>query len=272
MMSAHERADALKALTAIATEAGALVMAGYRRPDARRVEYKGAVDLVTDYDRASEELIRRRVAQSFPGCDLVAEEAGGSATGDRPVFYADPLDGTTNFSHGHPFFAVSIGLVCDGGMPELGVVVAPALGWTYTGARECGASRNGEPCRVSRIAVLDHALLATGFPYDRRTSPQNNFRAFVEIKKKAQGVRRCGAASLDLCLVADGVYDGYWEHKLRPWDLAAGTVIAQEAGGRVTDFDGERLDVRRGSLVASNGLIHQELLAALTVAEAMAPL
>jgi len=248
-------------------------MAGYRRPDARRVEYKGAVDLVTDYDRASEELIRKRIAKSFPGCDLIAEESGGRASGDRPVFYADPLDGTTNFSHGHPFFAVSIGLVTNGNIPEIGVVVAPALGWTYTAARECGATRNGEPCQVSRVALLDRSLVATGFPYDRRTSRENNFRAFIELKKKAQGVRRCGAASLDLCLVADGAYDGYWEHKLRPWDLAAGSVVVQEAGGQVTDFDGRTPnDIWKGSLVATNGQIHQELLTILAAAEAMEPL
>lgn len=269
-LSREERRDALDELTHIATDAAAVLMTGYRRRDTR-VEYKGAIDLVTDFDRASEDLIRARVARSFPGCDLVAEERGGEASGARPVIYADPLDGTTNFAHGHPFFAVSIGLAV-GSTLEAGVVVAPALGWTHAAARECGATRNSEVCRVSTVSTLDRALLATGFPYDRRTSPENNFRAFVELKKRAQGVRRCGAASLDLCLVGDGTYDGYWERKLKPWDLAAGMLVVLEGGGRVTGFGGEPPDFRAGLLVATNGIVHDELLHALAEAEALPPL
>jgi myo-inositol-1(or 4)-monophosphatase len=267
MLSPTDLRDALRELTAIATDAAGVLMSGYRRPGGTRVEFKGAIDLVTEFDRASEDLIRARVARSFPGIDLVAEERGGAVRGDRPVLYADPLDGTTNFAHGHPFFAVSLGLL-SGDTLEAGVVVAPALGWVHAAARGLGTTRNGEPCRVSATAVLDRALLATGFPYDRRTSPENNFRAFVELKRLAQGVRRCGSAALDLCLVADGTYDGYWERKLKPWDLAAGALMVQEAGGRVTGFAGEPPDVRGGSLVASNGWVHDELLAALAAAEA----
>jgi myo-inositol-1(or 4)-monophosphatase len=270
MLSPKERSETLHVLTAIAADAAVVLMQAWRRPGTR-IEYKGEIDLVTESDRASEALIRERVARSLPGVDLVAEEQGGVVHGDRPVLYADPLDGTTNFAHGHPFFAVSLGLLCGDAL-EVGVVVAPALGWTHAAARGLGATRNGEPCRVSETAVLDRALLATGFPYDRRTSPENNFRAFVDLKRKAQGVRRCGAASLDLCLVADGTYDGYWERKLNPWDLAAGALLVTEAGGRVTGFGGEAVDVRKGNLVASNGVLHDELLAALAEAEAKPPL
>jgi len=271
MLSAKERADAARELTAIATDAGALLMRAWRRPNATRVEYKGEIDLVTESDRASEAFIRERVAKLFPRFDVVAEEQGGVVHGDRPVLYIDPLDGTTNFAHGHPFFAVSIGLVSDGSL-EVGVVTAPALGWTYVSARGQGTRRNGEPCRVSSVPVLDRALLATGFPYDRRTSPENNFRAFVELKRRSQGVRRCGSAALDLCLVADGTYDGYWERKLKPWDIAAGTLMVLEAGGQVTGFAGEAIDVRTGCLVASNGIVHRELLQALAAAEALEPI
>lgn len=271
MLSLRERTDTLRELTRIANEAAAVVMSGYRRRGGTVVEYKGAIDLVTNYDRASEEIIRREITRSFPGYDLVAEESGGNARADRPVIYADPLDGTTNFSHGHPFFAVSLGLVV-GDQPEVGVVVAPALGWTHAAARDCGATRNGAPCQVSGTQMLDRSLLATGFPYDRRTSPRNNFRSFVQVKRRAQGVRRCGAAALDLCLVGDGTYDGFWEYKLRTWDLAAGAMVVLEAGGRVTLYEGARLDVRAGEIVATNGAIHDELLAAIAEAETLPPL
>jgi myo-inositol-1(or 4)-monophosphatase len=262
MLSLHERVEILRELEIIGQGAAAILMKGFRKPLAS-LEFKGAIDLVTEYDRASEAFIRAEVGRCLPDFDLVAEEEGGTVSGTRPVIYADPLDGTTNFSHGHPFFAVSIALT-SGDTLEAGVVIAPALGWTYAAARDHGATRNGEPCRVSAIGVLDRSLLATGFPYDRRTSPQNNLRAFVELKKRfAQGVRRCGAAAIDLCLVADGTYEGYWERKLRPWDLAGGAALVRAAGGRISDFVGGGGSVVSGHVVATNGLIHEALLAEL---------
>jgi myo-inositol-1(or 4)-monophosphatase len=173
----------------------------------------------------------------------------------------DPIDGTTNYAHGHPFWCVSIGLVAAEG-PALGVVVAPALQleWVADGTR---STRNGEGCRVSEQSELSQSLLATGFPYDRQTSSENNFAAFVHFKKITQGIRRCGSAAIDLCFVADGTYDGYWERKLKPWDMAAGIAMVRASGGRATAFDGGPLDVVSGYAIASNGKIHDAIVAEL---------
>lgn len=243
----------------IAREAGSLLLARWRTPVP--VRKKGAIDLVTEVDTASEALIRERLAAHYPDVPIVAEEGGGTP-GDGLVWYVDPLDGTTNFAHGHPFFAVSIAL-CSGPEPLLGVVVAPALGTVHAGARGLGAERNGEPCEVARTALLADGLGATGFPYDRATDPDNNLREFAALKLRSRGVRRCGSAALDLCLVADGTYGFYWEQKLNPWDLAAGACIVAEAGGRVTDWSGGPFDPQVGQIAATNGLLHDELLAAL---------
>lgn len=241
-----------------AREAAALAHRGWRtRPTA---EHKGRIDLVTRFDRESEILLRERLRASSP-FPVVGEEDGGErAPGqDAPTWYVDPIDGTTNFVHGHPFWCVSVGLLA-GERPLLGAVVAPSLGIEWTAVSGGPALRNGTPCAVSEVAVVDDALLATGFPYDRRTSPENNFDAFVAIKKKCQAVRRCGSAAIDLCLVADGTYDGYWEQKLKPWDVAAGAALVLSAGGRLTDYLGGAPSITAGQLVATNGRIHDELV------------
>lgn len=258
-----EGLDAIRVVfESAAREAARLVHGGYRRK--LDIERKGPVDLVTKFDRESETLIRQRLGEKL-SIALVGEEQGGAPAGT--AIYIDPLDGTTNFVHGHPFWCVSIGLV-DAGMPVLGVVVAPALGieWSgwvaATGERWCvrRASDGEETCSVSAVSRFEDALLATGFPYDRRTSADNNFDAFVVIKKKCQAVRRCGSAALDLCLVADGTYEGYWERKLRAWDIAGGAAIVRAAGGRVTDFDGGSGFLPSGHIVATNGALHEPLL------------
>ncbi len=248
------------ALLAVARESAAVLMEGFRRPG--EVEFKGPIDLVTRWDRASEDALRAALAQSFPGLLLVAEESAGAVVPDGLALWADPLDGTTNFVHGHPFFAVSIGLA-EGSSLLAAAVVAPALGLEWHGARGRGAFRNGIPCRVSATASLDRSLLATGFPYDNATNPLNNFAEFASLTKRSRGVRRCGAAALDLCLTADGTFDGYWERFLKPWDLAAGALLVSEAGGRTSDLDGAPADFRDGWMVASNGRVHDELVSAL---------
>lgn len=251
----HEFIDiALRA----AREAAALVHTGWRKNP--RAEHKGRIDLVTEFDRASERLLRDRLMAETP-FPFVGEEQGFAEGGGAhaATWFVDPLDGTTNFVHGHPFYCVSIGLLA-GENPVLGVVVAPALGLEWTGGAGIPATRSGERCGVSAVADFRDALLATGFPYDRGTSEDNNFDAFVTIKKKCQAVRRCGSAAMDLCLVADGTYDGYWEKKLCPWDVAAGAAIVVAAGGRISDYAGGPADILTGQLLATNGGIHDALV------------
>jgi myo-inositol-1(or 4)-monophosphatase len=248
-----------------ARAAASLVEVGWRTRPAS--DHKRAhADLVTRFDRESEVLLRDMLSRRAP-FPVVGEEQGGEpARGARAAtWYVDPLDGTTNFVHGHPFWCVSVGLLV-GAVPVLGVVVAPSLHIEWTGVAGENARRNGAICSVSDVAQLDDALLATGFPYDRRTSDDNNFDAFVAIKKKCQAVRRCGSAAIDLCLVADGTYDGYWEKKLGAWDVAAGSAIVLAAAGRITDHAGHPAKVTQGNVVATNGRIHEELVAELGAA------
>jgi myo-inositol-1(or 4)-monophosphatase len=225
-----------------------------------RIEKKGAIDLVTEHDVRTEQFIRGQLHLALPHHRVVAEEEGASG-GEGPVWYVDPIDGTTNFAHGHPFFAVSMGLYANG-VAQVAVVLAPALGKLFWGSRDAGAHVNSSPLRVSAARALSDALLATGFPYDRWTAEDQNLTEYGAVMRRAQGIRRCGAAALDLCFVAAGVYDGYWEQKLKPWDLAAGALLVELAGGRTTAYDGGAFDVESGSLVSSNGHIHEELVRA----------
>lgn len=255
--------DVLRVAIEIATHAGHVLMEGWRRAPA--IRKKGAIDLVTDFDLRSEALLRERMAAAFPSHALVAEEGEDRVGGEEWIWYVDPLDGTTNFAHGHFFFSVSLGLA-HRGRPTLGVVHAPALGTTWAGAIGRGCTRNGEPCRTSSASVLNEALVATGFPYDRATSPENNLREAVHIIPSVQGIRRCGSAALDLALVADGTYDGYWEQKLAPWDACAGMALVLAAGGTITDYDGAEPDARASRVVATNGPLHPALLSAVQTA------
>lgn len=249
-----------------ANEAAAHALLGFRAP--LDVEHKGRrTDLVTRFDRESEGILLRHLEKT--GLFVVGEESGGKTERGKPTFFVDPLDGTTNFVHGHPFFAVSVGLVVpssDGAeIPVVGVVVAPALGLVFEGVCNPrgdvlrGTTRSGVPSRVSSTTEIADGLFATGFPYDRATSEENNFAAFVAVKKRARGVRRCGSAALDLCLVSDGTYDGYWEKKLNPWDLAGGAALVRASGGKVTGLPKGPVDVRAGNILASNGLVHDQL-------------
>lgn len=241
----------------VAREAAVLASEGFRAP--KEVHRKGAIDLVTEYDTRGEALIIDRLSKMVPHIPIVGEEGGGDP-GASLTFYVDPIDGTTNYAHGHPFWCVSIGILDGQGAPVVGAVVAPALHVEWVGSIGNPSLRNGELCHVSKASKVEDSLLSTGFPYDRRTSPDNNFAQFLALKKRAQGVRRCGSAALDLCLVADGTYDGYWERKLKPWDLAAGACFVLGAGGRISNMEGGPVDIRDGHVVATNGLIHDELI------------
>jgi myo-inositol-1(or 4)-monophosphatase len=174
----------------------------------------------------------------------------------------DPLDGTTNFAHGHPVFAVSMGLYA-GREGLVGVVAAPAMGVTWWAARGHGCFRNGVPCRVTNTDALGDALCATGFPYDKWTNPDHNVRELDAFLTRTHGVRRGGSAAVDLAMVADGTFDLYWEQRLSPWDMAAGAVLVSEAGGTLSDYDGTAGDPLKGRLVATNGHLHAETLAVL---------
>jgi len=222
-----------------------------------------ATDLVTEWDTRIEALIDRELAARAPGVAILGEELGGAGGRQGERWVVDPVDGTVNFAHGLPLFGISIGFERDG-EPEAGVILAPALGWTWAAAKGQGATRNGAPIRVSTTSGIDRSLLVTGFPYDRRESSRNNFDAWTHMQRTAGAVRRLGAASLDLCFVATGWLDGYWEMKLKAWDLSAGAIIVREAGGRVTALDGGPFVSDSGEIVATNGAIHDGLLAELS--------
>jgi myo-inositol-1(or 4)-monophosphatase len=230
------------------------------------VVYKGAVDLVTQADRAAEDLIVGALREAFPSHTIVAEEGSGVDRGNGFTWFVDPLDGTTNFAHGFPVFAVSIALQDAQGLAA-GVVYDPLRDECFTAARGLGAALNGAPIRVSACPDLDHALLATGFAYDRRTAEDNNVMAFGTFIRRCQGVRRAGAAAIDMAYVACGRLDGYWEMKLHAWDAAAATLLVREAGGRATDYLGAETQpdgVDNWEVIATNGLFHPEMVAILS--------
>jgi myo-inositol-1(or 4)-monophosphatase len=251
----------------VAARAGALLSEGAFVAHAADAK-QNANDLVTEYDRRAEALIVGAIAERFPGDRVVAEEGGARGPAGGRRWLIDPLDGTTNFSHGLPFFCTSIAVEIDGELAA-GVVEAPALGWSFAAERGAGAwlsARGGAGATrlaVSGTAALSRALLATGFPTDNATDARNNFEQFVHLYKCTQGVRRVGAAALDLAMTAAGWFDGYWEMKLKPWDLAAGALLVTEAGGRVSAWDGGPFAVDAGEIVATNGRIHDELVHAL---------
>ncbi len=265
-ISLLERADFAAMALLVAEEAAQLVAAGHRsRPVPTE---KARHDLVTEFDRASEALLLARLASLAPGIPVIAEEtAAARAHREGLVFCVDPLDGTTNFVHGHPFWCVSVGLMEDD-EPIAGAVVAPILGVRWRGVaplerverRVSTSLRNDVPCTVSATSDLGHALVGTGFPAQRERAPENNFDSFLSVKRAAQGVRRCGSAAIDLCMVADGTYDAYWERALHVWDVAAGSAIVLGAGGSVSALDGGRPDYYVGNLVASNGLLHASVV------------
>ncbi|HEY7554345.1 MAG TPA: inositol monophosphatase family protein [Candidatus Binatia bacterium] len=239
--------------------AGALIRENWQRP--KEITYKGDIDLVTPVDRDTERCIVDLLHRSFPGHSILAEEEtdfAGSQDGYQWII--DPLDGTTNFAHGYPQFCVSIALEHEGNL-LLGVVYDPLRRECFSAIRGQGAKLNGQSIHVSAMTELDGALLSTGFPYDRRDHADFYLTFFKAFLTRCQGIRRGGAAALDLCYVACGRLDGFWELKLKPWDTAAGSLIVQESGGRITDFSGSDFSIRGSETMASNGAIHAEMIA-----------
>ncbi len=248
----------------IAREAGALLRDFYHR--GVRAEYKGDVDIVTEADRASEKLITERLHAAFPGHGVYGEEGTRSDLGAEFRWYVDPLDGTTNFAHGFPVFCVvlgcehrSAGLAPDqDGEMVAGVIYDPLRDEMFSAVRGGGARLNGEPIHVSRTKALQEALIATGFPSQKRhRSPNVHF--YQEFTLRSHGVRRAGSAALDLAYVAAGRIDGYWEFILNPWDTSAGYLLVEEAGGKITHFDGSKFTLDSREIFATNGLIHAEM-------------
>lgn len=228
-----------------------------------RVRHKNPINLVTDADHAAEQLIIGHIRGQFPMHRFLAEEQGRLEQSPSPYLWIiDPLDGTTNFAHGYPVYCVSIGLEYQGRC-ILGVVFDPSRDELFTATEESGAQLNGQSISVSDTRILDASLLVTGFAYDIRETTRNNLDHFAKFALKAQGLRRTGSAALDLCYVAAGRFDGFWEVRLNPWDMAAGSVIVRQANGRLTDFSGADLSIYGQELVASNGHIHQAMLTVL---------
>jgi myo-inositol-1(or 4)-monophosphatase len=255
-MSLHDAAGFLPQATAIAVEAGKLLLPYFER----RIgfEYKGDADLVTEADRASEAFIVARLRAAWPQHDIVAEEGTRDAHGGAFRWYVDPLDGTTNFAHGYPVFCVSMGLEWEGQLIA-GVIYDPTRDELFSAAKGSGATLNRRPIHVSTTTTLAESILGTGFPsFKRHKNPNIHF--YHQITLRSHGIRRAGSAALDLANVAAGRFDGYWEFTLNPWDTAAGVLLVQEAGGTVTRFDGSPFNIDSRETLASNTLIHQELL------------
>lgn len=227
------------------------------------IQEKGPGDLVTEADKLAEAEVLKVLKRHLPEHQILAEESGALGNADSKFLWAiDPLDGTTNYAHGLPLAATSVGLMIDG-VPAVGAVYNPFSDELFQAATGLGATRNRRPIRVSQTKTLNKSLLITGFAYDRRETNDNNYAEFCHLTHLSQGVRRLGCASMDLAGVACGRLDGYWERGLQPWDITAGIVVLREAGGKVTAYDGSPLDISSGRVLATNSLIHDELSQAL---------
>ncbi len=256
-MNHRELAELLAFSQRVATEAGAILKRGFGRR--LSIDYKGRIDPVTDYDLRSEQYIVSRINRAYPGHEILAEEGGRGNDSSEHRWVIDPLDGTVNYAHGFPIYCVSIALeycreiVC-------GAVFDPERDELFSTGKGLGARLNRRKIHVSRERKLERALLATGFAYDIGTSKQNNLGLFARMAKQAQGIRRPGSAAIDLCWVASGRIDGFWELKLHPWDTAAAKLLIVEAGGRVSRVDGSPYSIYDRDLLASNGALHVPMM------------
>jgi myo-inositol-1(or 4)-monophosphatase len=240
-----------------ANSAGEIVRTRWQLP--KTIDYKGAIDLVTSVDRETERSIAETIQRNFPSHSILAEEETDLRGDDNEYrWIIDPLDGTTNFAHGYPQVSISVGLEQSGRL-ILGLVYDPLRRECFRAVKGQGATLNGSPIQISTVKELDKALLATGFPYDLREKADFYLTFFRTFLTRCQGVRRAGSAALDLCYVACGRIDGFWELKLKPWDTAAASLIVAEAGGAISDFSGNEFSIWRGETLASNGIIHKEM-------------
>jgi len=248
----------------ISSEAGDILLKGFRSTGTV-ISYKSSTDLVTDADRASEKHLVERISARFPNHAIIAEEGSRKDASGDYIWYVDPLDGTNNYAHGLPFFCVSIGVFSLSlKRVVVGVVYNPFLDEMFIAMRGQGAFLNGRSICVSSLDDIGISLVATGFPYDKAVSENNNLKEFNRIILHIQGIRRSGSAAIDLSYVACGRLDGYWEGKLNSWDMAAGSLIVEEAGGTVTTYNGGLFHPEYPEIVASNGKIHGQLIGLLT--------
>ena len=254
----HDLVKFLGAAWEAANAAGEIIRASWQQP--RSIDYKAAIDLVTTADREAERKIVELLRRDFPDHAILAEEETVIESKTKKYrWIVDPLDGTTNFAHSYPHVGISIALERDHEV-ILGLVYDPLRRECFRAVKGQGATLNGAPIRTSVVAQLDKALLATGFPYDRRENADYYLSFFKAFLTRCQGVRRAGAAALDLCYVASGRIDGFWELKLKPWDIAAGSLIVAEAGGALSDFSGAPFSICGTETLASNGAIHAEMV------------
>jgi len=256
MLSQNNLRDYLRFARQTAVGAGSLLLKKANKHN--RVSFKGRINLVTEADLASERYIIKAIEKKFPNHSILAEEESAKNKASEFKWIIDPLDGTTNFAHGFPFYCVSIALEYRGEI-ILGVVYDPQREELFHATIGGGSFLNGKKIHVTEETKLSRALLATGFPYDIGSSNEDNLKNFARFAKVARGIRRPGSAALDLCYLACGRIDGFWELKLSPWDTAAGKLIVEEAGGKVTDFNGEKYFIYGKYILASNGRIHNQM-------------
>lgn len=255
--------NALEFAVSVAKSAGAIQKNRYEDASVK-VEHKGIIDLVTEVDIECEKIVTESIAGKYSDHGILAEEGTELEKSSDYLWIVDPLDGTTNFAHGVPMFCVSIALVKQGA-PLIGVAYDPLRDELFTAIKGGGAFLNGKPIRVSEVTEMDDALLSTGFPYDIRTNSDNNLNHFNRVVVNCQAIRRTGSAVIDLCYTACGRFDGFWEKNLFAWDMAAGALIVEEAGGIVTDMSGAPLDLYGKTIASANRNIHSSLLKLLQV-------
>lgn len=256
----HSLEELSRGAAEVANEAAELIARSFN--NTHEVTHKGTVDLVTEVDIASERLIKKLLHDRFPDIRFLGEEDGGDDWRNGQVWVVDPIDGTTNFANRLPHFCVSIAL-CQEGKPKAGAIVNPITRDTYTCWQNGGAWLNGQQLRVNQISEINDALAVTGFPYNRREHLDEILERLRIMLMKTQCVRRLGSAALDLCYIARGIYSIYWETNLKPWDVAAGILLVEEAGGKVSRFDGSSMMLDSYELLATNSFLHQEAISLL---------